>query len=335
MTSTSDRRVGLVMASETPPEMIAPLARLGEELGFDELWLPEDCFFNGGIASAGLALAATERVRVGLGVLSGLARHPALLAMEVAALCRAYPGRVEPGIGLGAPAWIEQMGLTPRSQLQAMRETVEAFRVLLSGDEVSREGEVHQLRAIKLTHPPDALPPVRMGVIGPRMLALSGEIADGTIVSVMGTPRYLRWLEEQVAVGRERAGVERPHGITTFTLYRVGRDGTAAKRAVRDVLAFYLFVAPDTPLTEVYGIGDELRDMHARGGDDALALITREMPDAWVDDLTVAGDPDECADRLEALYDAGSDSVCLWPSPAEGTEEVLRLTAAEVLPRLR
>jgi alkanesulfonate monooxygenase SsuD/methylene tetrahydromethanopterin reductase-like flavin-dependent oxidoreductase (luciferase family) len=151
----------------------------------------------------------------------------------------------------------------------------------------------------------------------------------------MGTPEYLRWLADQVEVGRGRAEVAREHSVTTFALYRVDHDGAAAKRAVRDVLAFYLFVAPDTPLTEVYGIGDELRDMHARGGDDALALITREMPDKWVDDLTVAGTPDECAERLGALYDAGSESVCVWPSPAEGVAEVLRLTADEVLPRLR
>jgi 5,10-methylenetetrahydromethanopterin reductase len=327
--------VGVVLGSETRPHAIPELARMAEELGFVELWAPEDCFFNGGIATAATALAATTRIRVGLGVLSGLARHPAILGMELATLGDLYPGRVQPGIGLGAPAWVAQMGLTPRSQLTAMRETVSTLRRLLDGDEVSFAGDVHSLKRVRLTHLPQQRTEIYMGVMGPRMLRLSGELADGTIVSVMSTPQYVRWLREQVATGQATAGRENdPHRVTTFTLFRVDTDARAAKQQVRNVLAFYLYVAPESALTDVYGIRDELLDMHRRGGDDPLGLITRELPDQWLEDLTVAGDPDECAYKVKRLIDAGSDVVCLWPSPADGTRDVLELTASEVLPRL-
>jgi 5,10-methylenetetrahydromethanopterin reductase len=327
--------LGLVLGSETPPAAIAEIASTAERLGFAELWAPEDCFFNGGIATSAAALAATSRMRVGLGVVSAVARHPAILAMELATLEGIYPGRIMPGIGLGAPAWVAQMGLTPTSQLAAVRETVTTFRRLLGGEEVSFAGDVHSFQAVKLTHPPAAAPEIHVGVLGPRMLQLSGEVADGTVVSVMATPAYVAWMREQVAAGQERAGRRgQRHRVTTFALYRVDTDARRAKQLVRDMLAFYLYVAPKSALTDVYGIRDELLDMHQRGGDDALALIGRELPDQWVEDLTVAGDPDECATKIQALLDAGSDIVCLWPSPSDGIGDMLELTAREVMPRL-
>jgi 5,10-methylenetetrahydromethanopterin reductase len=327
--------VGLVLGSDTPPTSIPGLAAAAERLGFGELWIPEDCFFNGGIATAATALAVTERIHVGLGVVAGLGRHPAVLAMEVATLAGVHPGRLTAGIGLGAPAWVAQMGLTPKSQLGAMRETVTSFKRLMAGEELTVAGEVHAFDRVALTHAPLESPPVHMGVLGPRMLRLSGEIADGTIVSVMGTPAYVSWLRERVAEGQALAGREgAPHRITTFALYRVDEDAKQAKRAVADVLAFYLFVAPRSALTDVYGIRDDLLSMHERGGARALELIRRELPAQWIDDLTISGSPDECAAKIEQLLHAGSDVVCLWPAPSDGVAEMLELTARRVLPRV-
>jgi alkanesulfonate monooxygenase SsuD/methylene tetrahydromethanopterin reductase-like flavin-dependent oxidoreductase (luciferase family) len=96
------------------------------------------------------------------------------------------------------------------------------------------------------------------------------------------------------------------------------------------VTAFYLEAMPDNALSQVYGIAGEVGELVGGGAEQ----IAREMPNAWLDDLVVAGDPDECAAKLRALLDAGSDSIGLWPFPLERSEEVLELTAREVLPRL-
>jgi alkanesulfonate monooxygenase SsuD/methylene tetrahydromethanopterin reductase-like flavin-dependent oxidoreductase (luciferase family) len=58
------------------------------------------------------------------------------------------------------------------------------------------------------------------------------------------------------------------------------------------------------------------------------------MPDRWLTDLNVVGDPDECAAQVRRLLDAGADSVNFFPGGEEGTEELLRLAAKEVLPRI-
>lgn len=333
---TIDSPLGLVVSSQAPPERIPQIAATAERLDFGELWLPEDYFFGGGIASAMAALHATAKLPIGLGVVSAMARHPALLAMELATVQRLHPGRLMPGIGLGVPHWVQQMGVMPKSSLAALRETLTSVRTLLEGGEMTQEGKVFSFDHVALTHPVTQVPPLYMGVIGPKMLQLAGEVADGTVVSVLAGATYLRWLRERLAEGQARAGRQgEHHRVATFALYGCDADAAQAKASLREVAAFYLAAVPKSALTDVYGVADELWDMNERGGADAAALIAREMPDRWVEDLVVAGDPDECAAKIQALLDAGSDSVLLFPTDHERIGEVAELTAREVLPQLR
>jgi alkanesulfonate monooxygenase SsuD/methylene tetrahydromethanopterin reductase-like flavin-dependent oxidoreductase (luciferase family) len=323
--------VGLVLGSALAPDQIRDAARLGERLGFSELWFAEDYFFTGGISGATAALAATERIPIGLGIVSAVVRHPALLAMELSTMAGMFPGRVWPGIGLGVPYWISQMGLHPASALSALRECVTSVRALLEGEELTIEGKTFTFDKVKLTHPAKEKLPIYMGVVGPKNLQLSGEVADGTVVSVLAAPEYVRWLREQVAIGQERAGRTDPHRVACFALYSVDRDGKKAKEALRGMTAFYLAAMSRSALTRAYGIEDEVTEMAERGGHEAVA---REMPDQWLEDLVIAGDPDECAEKIKRFIEAGSDSVVLFPMPLERTEEVLTLTSDEVFKRL-
>jgi alkanesulfonate monooxygenase SsuD/methylene tetrahydromethanopterin reductase-like flavin-dependent oxidoreductase (luciferase family) len=119
----------------------------------------------------------------------------------------------------------------------------------------------------------------------------------------------------------------RRNRVVTYVLHSVDADGRAAREAVREATAFYLTVMPDNALSEVYGIQPQLQELIVAGE------LARELPAAWVDDLAIAGDPDEVAAKIRALLDAGSDSVCLW-LPLDRGEEILELTAREVLPRI-
>jgi len=210
--------LGLVIGSAVGPEHLVASARSAEAAGFDEIWLAEDFFFTGGVAGANIALGATERIGVRLGVVSAVVRHPALLAMEVATTARAHPGRFLPGIGLGVPAWMRQMGLMPRSPLTAMRECVTGLRRLLRGEEVTENGEVFTFDGVRLVYPQTEPVPIHMGVLGPKMLQLSGEIADGSVLSVGAGVEYVTWARGQIDVGRERAGRTDPHHLTVFAI---------------------------------------------------------------------------------------------------------------------
>lgn len=321
--------VGLVLGSEIAPEELRPMVVEAEDAGFGEVWLSEDCFFSGGISGAAIALGATQRIPVGIGVVSAMTRHPAVLAMEIATLDRAFPDRLMAAVGLGVPAWLNQMGLKPASGLRAVRDCVTMLDALLAGHEAGSSTTFHA-DGIRLAHPPATNLRVQMGVAGPKMLELAGEIADGTLLSVLASADYVRWARDRIATGRERGGADAEHRVTTFALCAVDDDSARAKSAARSAVAFYLAAGGPNALTDAYGISDELRAMLADGGHDHVA---RAMPDQWVDDLAVAGSPEECAAKIRTLLEAGSDRVALFPTPAENARATVAALARHVLPQ--
>jgi 5,10-methylenetetrahydromethanopterin reductase len=207
-------RFGAMFDRDRRPEELADFARQCEILGYDELWVVEDCFWTGGISSAAVALAATERIVVGIGIAPAPLRNPALLAMEVAALARYFPGRVICGIGHGVREWMDQVGALAASQLTLLEETIGAVRALLHGATVTVQGRYVQLDHVTLVHPPVVVPPVFAGVMKPKSLAISGRVADGTILSEETTPESLRAAVESIdALGS--------HDITVFAFVQI------------------------------------------------------------------------------------------------------------------
>lgn len=218
-----DPALGFVVRPELPPERLPALAREVEAAGFDELWLWEDCFLGGGIASASVALAATQRIPVGLGIMPAPVRSAAFAAMEIAALARLYPGRILPGFGHGPADWMRQIGAKPKSPLTLLEETVTAVRALLAGEEVDVDGRYVRLDRVRLDHPPEVVPPVYTGVRRERSLALSGRVADGTILAELASVPYVEWARAQIAATR-------PHRLTVYALW--GTDGNAVQAAI-------------------------------------------------------------------------------------------------------
>ncbi len=329
---TRDRTIGLVLGSAVAPGHLMAAARQAESGGFDEVWLAEDFFFTGGISGASVVLGATERISVGLGIVSAVVRHPALLGMEISTISAAYPGRFTAGIGLGVPAWIRQMGLYPQSPLATMRASVTSVQKLLRGETLDIDDDVFDFHDVSLTYPERGAPtPIQMGVSGPKMLALSGEIADGSILSVSASHEYVRWARSRIDEGRQQAGRTDRHRVTVFAIYSVDEDPAVARAAVRGPLAFYRSVGTNA-LSDVYGISEELRGLIDLGGYES---VLKGMPDQWVEDLTIAGSPAEVVAKIEAFYEAGADCVALYPMPSDEVDRMLALTAEEVLPQMR
>src|SRR5919197_3546228 len=101
--------LGVVFRPQLAPERLRAVARVADEAGLEELWLWEDCFLEDGVSTAAAALAWTERVRVGIGLLPVPLRNVAVTAMEAAALDRMFPGRAIVGVGHGVQDWMGQV----------------------------------------------------------------------------------------------------------------------------------------------------------------------------------------------------------------------------------
>jgi len=142
--------LGAVFLPQMPPEQLKAAARAADNAGLEELWLWEDCFFESGIAAAAGALAWTERVRVGIGLLPVPLRNVAVTAMEMATLHRMFPRRVQIGVGHGVQDWMGQAGARVASPLTLLREHLIALRALLSGKEVTTDGRYVRLDRVAL-----------------------------------------------------------------------------------------------------------------------------------------------------------------------------------------
>jgi alkanesulfonate monooxygenase SsuD/methylene tetrahydromethanopterin reductase-like flavin-dependent oxidoreductase (luciferase family) len=325
-------RVGLLLSGTDAPEGFPAVAQLAEDLGFDEVWVTEDLFYSSGIATAVSVLAATSRIRVGIGVVSIMTRNPALLAVELATIARLYPGRLIAGVGVGLPAWLEQMHVRPRSLTVGLREGVDAVRRLLAGEEVTVRGEVVSLDRVQLEYPLREPLQLSIGVAGPRLLKLAGEIGDGVILGLNASADYVRWALSQVESGSAtRADHGASFAVTCLSFFGVEQETAEAMASVRGKVAEYLALGGTNAMTDSLGISDELNALIAKGGQPA---VSSGMPASWLEELAIAGDSKQCAARIMSYREAGVDSIVLYPQSTSTIEHTLRRAATEVLPLL-
>jgi alkanesulfonate monooxygenase SsuD/methylene tetrahydromethanopterin reductase-like flavin-dependent oxidoreductase (luciferase family) len=245
---------------QVPPERLREVARVAEESGLAELWLWEDCFWGGAMSTASALLAWTDRLPVGIGVLPVPLRNVALAAMESAALQRLFPGRVTVGVGHGVQHWMGQVGARADSPLTLLGEYLSALRGLLAGQRLTVDGRYVKLDDVALDWPPLTPAPVFAAAAGPRTLALSGQLADGTILDSSGTVDRVRDARRIIDEARAAAGRVGPHPIVLYLLTvtgpdaarrleAMGRAGTAAvagdARAVAEAVRFWAAAGAD------------------------------------------------------------------------------------------
>jgi alkanesulfonate monooxygenase SsuD/methylene tetrahydromethanopterin reductase-like flavin-dependent oxidoreductase (luciferase family) len=285
----------MVVRPHVPPEQLTAIARAADGAGLEQLWLWEDSFFAGGLTTSAAVLAATERIRVGVGVMPVPFRNVGLMAMEIAALDRMFPGRFIPGVGHGGQGWMGQAGAKVSSPMTLLREYVTALRALLRGEELTVSGSYVNLTGVKLTWPPASPPPVLIGATGPRTVRLAGEIGDGTVLDAQYTPDGVRKQRALIEQGRAGAGRTDRHELVVFVTAVTGPD--AHER--------YLAEMTEWKHDPAAGIG-------------------------------VAGDASEIAKALNAIVDAGADTVIVVPVRNEpDLPGFARFIAEEVGPLVR
>ena len=317
---------GVIFHPSFPPEMLVDYARRAEGGGFDELWLWEDCFWVGALTSAAVALAATERIKVGIGLMPATVRNPLFVAMEINTLARLYPGRLLPGFGHGVDGWMKQIGASPKSSMKALEETVNVVRGLLEGETVSLDGDYVHVDKIKLLHPPQQVPPLYIGAIREKTLRLAGRAGDGTIVTEMSSPAYVRWVRGHINAGMAESG-RTSNQLAVFVQAKVSRDDSA-RSAVREVLAEGLSWAQ--PHLQPLGIADEAKALYDQHG---VQEAAKRMPEEWVDALSVSGTPEQAGAAIHRLAEAGADSIIL--QPLKGDKDCLDEYIQFLMPALK
>ncbi|GAA2017063.1 LLM class flavin-dependent oxidoreductase [Catenulispora yoronensis] len=280
MTNT---RLGIMYDRAWDPAGLPDFARRVEAVGADDLWVVEDLGWNGGLTAAAVALGATERLRVGLGIAPAPYRNPALFAMEVATLARVFPGRFAPGLGHGVSGWLEQVGATPGSSMARLEETLTAVGALLRGETVTMTGREVTLKDVTLVHPPTVVPPLFAAAVRAKTLELSGRRAQGTVIAEGHGPKDLENARAHIA----RGGADHDHDLAVFAFCHVG-DDEPGRTALTAALA------------------------------DQADWLSREPQDLF----TVSGTPEQGADRVRELFASGATTVVLRIYGAEPAEQL-------------
>jgi alkanesulfonate monooxygenase SsuD/methylene tetrahydromethanopterin reductase-like flavin-dependent oxidoreductase (luciferase family) len=267
--------LGAVFVPQFPPERLRSVARASDDAGLEEMWLWEDCFRESGVAAAAAALAWTERLRVGVGLLPVPLRNVALTAMEVATLERLFPGRLVVGVGHGVQDWMGQVGARAASPVTLLREYLEALQALLHGQELSTSGAYVQLDRVKLDWPPSAPTAVLAGATGPRSLRLCGELADGTLLAGDTPTDGVRRARELIEQGRAAAGRTGPHPVTVYLQAATGPGAAGRVEA------------------EVRRWGGEPAEVSVAGGAGEVAAAVGRWADAGADRVVLQPTADE------------------------------------------
>ncbi|GAA1259273.1 LLM class flavin-dependent oxidoreductase [Streptomyces javensis] len=300
-------RVGVMLPRDLPVRDVLPYARRAEELGFDQVWVVEDLGWRGGLAQAGPVLASTTSITVGIGIMPAGARNVCFAAMELATLAQLYPGRLIAGIGHGMPGWMRQAGAWPASPLTLIKEYTTALRLLLRGEPGPAGGRYVHCEGVVLTETSDTVPPVILGVRGPKSQAVAGEVADGLLLAEPAAPAYI------TSSLRHLGGVSATSGlqVVTYDAAAIDDDEDAALARVRDGLS--AIGDPDwADHIDPLPFAAQLREHRAACADGRRFAQT--MPAAWVRGLSIAGTPDQAREAIKARHAAGATSVVLTPT---------------------
>ena len=312
-------RLGIVLyhGIESGPEL-KEYGRIAEDNGFDSLWVTERYFHEETFSLLGFLAAATQRIKLGVGVVNPYTRNPALLAMASATLDRISGGRFLLGLGRSEKAVIQdKMGVPYGNSRAALMETVTQLRKLFAGERVTVTEGRHKLSNVRLaTTPVQVQPPIYLSGIGTKGLRVIGEIADGAVLNAYVPPAYVRYAVNEIRDAAKAAGRDpRAIDITCMLVIRLTDDPAGMYPTLKQRIVRLLEEAHVGEILLEKGGFDPsilpaLRETVKKDSEKAAVhFITNEMVDAFY----IVGPADRCKARIEEYRQAGVDEPLLLP----------------------
>ena len=302
-------------------------------LGYSSIWTPEgtgqDSFQVCVQRWSASREVVPEGLTTGIAVSPVMYRTPVAFAMSAGTLTGMTDGKFILGIGSGGahtPGGRRSMGLPRLSALSMMRDYLTTTRALLAGDRVDYEGPVVTLRGVKLDIDPPPSTPVYLGALGPEMLRLSGELADGASLNWC-TPEQVAWSRERIAEGAARADRD-PAGVRVAEYIRVcvDDDVDAARNAfAKATMGYALGRRGATERERAFGYRAHFERM---GFTDELAWLNRMREGSASRDVLADAFPTELLQRV-GYFGAADGAAAEFRRIAEGLDvAIVRVVAA-------
>lgn len=275
------------------------------DLGYTDLWSSE-AGGHDGFTPLALASAWAPEARLGVAIIPAYTRAPALLAMSVASLAEAAPGRFVMGIGTSSNVIVERWnGIPFEEPYKRVRDTVKFLRKALAGEKVDEVYDSFTIKGFRLQMAPLAQqPPLLVGALRQGMLKLAGRVGDGAI---------LNWLSAEdvkTVAPYVHAGGDDKEIVARLFVIPIA-DRAKARAIARRAIAAYLTVPVYAAFHEWLGRSEQLEGLwsHWKSGDRKAAL--EAIPDEIVDALVIHGSPEECREHIERYRESGIDTPVL------------------------
>lgn len=314
----------LRLNNDLPVAAYVALARAAEAAGFAQFWVSHDLFLRSSPVILTAVALATERLRIGTGIVNPYTLDPAELAMLAATLDEVSGGRFNLGIGAGAAEFLKWIGIPRARPLATTRLAIQRIRAVLAGEPVPGWAPEAYLR-----FPASRRIPIYLAALSPGMLRLAGELADGVLPLLFPPEHYVNVLpyivEGAARAGRDLADID----LAACIWCSVSDDRQAALDVLKDKIAYYGHALSPLIWQQLGLTVDDFRPieralMTERDPEKARALVTPAMVR-----IGVAGSPADLARRLEALLALGVRHVSfgppLGPDPLAAVELIGRV----------
>ncbi|GIK43886.1 MAG: 5,10-methylenetetrahydromethanopterin reductase [Chloroflexota bacterium] len=329
-------RFSLRLNNDLPlPEYIT-LAQLAELHGFDQFWVSNDLFLRSAPVILSAVAAATRQIEIGTCILNPYTIHPSEIAMLAATLDELSGCRFNLGLASGAADFLKWVDLSHDQPLAAMRETIVAIRALLAGERAMITGKFLRWSGeAYLRFEAPRVTPIYLGAMGPGMLRLAGELADGVLPLLFPPEHYFGvkpYLEEGLA---KRADALPSHDFAVCMWVSLAEDRTAARRALAEKVAYYghtlgPLILDRLGLTTEDFAPIEQAMMVENDMDKACSLVDERMLQ-----IGVVGRPEDLIARLEPLVEAGARHLSFGPPLGPEPWAAIQLLGEQVLPHFR
>lgn len=319
----------------TLPEYVI-LAQIAEQAGFDQFWVSNDLFLRSAPVILSAIGAATKRIEIGSCILNPYTINPGEMAMLAATMDELTGNRFNLGLAAGAANFLKWVGLSHGQPLAAMRETITAIRALLAGERAPMTGKFLQWgKEAYLRFKAPRLTPIYLGAMGPGMLRLAGELADGVLPLLFPPEHYFGvkpYLEEGM---QARGGDLSNFDFAACIWVSLAEDEAAARRTLAEKVAYY---GPSLGTLILERLGLTAEDfapinravMVENDMDRACELVDERMLK-----VGVMGHPEALIARLEPLVEAGARHLSFGPPLGPDLRKAIELLGSRVLPHFR
>ncbi|CAH0992454.1 hypothetical protein SIN8267_02576 [Sinobacterium norvegicum] len=308
-------RVYATTPEDMSPSDIGAFAQRVEAMGYDGLQVPDA--IHDGFLLAALALNATRRIRVCIGVLVIFPRSPMNVAISAWDLQRLSSGRFELGLGTQVKGNIERRYSTPWTPpVKRMREYIEALRAIFDafqhGTELHYIGDNYQFTRLQPFFNPGPIEhphiPLLMGAVGPQMTRLAGKVADGILTHPTNTPP--RYIGEIVRLRLQQGADDSGRNIEDCrlmlgSLIATGPDAAAVsseREKWRQLLAFLFSTPAYWPSLELFGWRNRGEQLLACSRENRWAEMPGLLDDEMLDQFVPAASYDDIAGVLKQWF---------------------------------